>query len=77
MVGENFDSASEPPALSGPQFRAGRKFLGISFACCGVYSRIYINDDSTAYQGNCPKCSRRVEVLIAHDGKDTRFITAY
>ena len=40
--------------------------MGIQFACCGVYARVYVNRDETAYIGHCPKCSRRVRVGNAY-----------
>ena len=76
MVGENLDLSSEPPS-HGDDSDLGRRFLGIHFACCGVYSRVYINRDQTAYLGNCPKCSRRIRLTIAPHGTDQRFFTAY
>jgi hypothetical protein len=54
-----------------------RRFLGIQFACCGVYTRIYINKTETAYEGFCPKCSRPVRIQIGPGGTDHRFFTAY
>jgi hypothetical protein len=60
----------------GYQERIRRKFIGILFDCCGVYQRVYINRDKTAYIGWCPKCARRAEVKIGPDGVDTRFFIA-
>jgi hypothetical protein len=76
MSSDFLDLSSEPrPSDSAAD--ASRRFLGIQFACCGVYSRIYINRAGTAYAGRCPKCLRRVEVKIGPGGSDTRFFTAY
>jgi len=75
MPGENLDLSSEPP---GPRNREpARRFVGIHFACCDVYSRVYVNRESTAYEGNCPKCSKRVRLRIGPGGTDSRFFTAY
>jgi hypothetical protein len=49
------------------------KFLGILFQCCRIYSRIYPNDEETAYVGHCPKCGRKVRVKIGPHGTDRRF----
>jgi hypothetical protein len=54
-----------------------RRFIGIQFACCRVYARIYVNKDETAYEGRCPKCCRQVRILIGPGGTDERFFTAY
>ena len=78
MTGENLDLSSDasqaPEQLSG---RPGRKFVGIHFACCDVYSRIYLSSDRAAYQGNCPRCARKVLIRVGPGGTDSRFFTAY
>jgi hypothetical protein len=76
MAGESLDLSSEPPEPNGAA-SGSRSFVGIHFACCDVYSRVYINRMATAYEGNCPKCSRRVRLRISPDGTDARFFTAY
>jgi hypothetical protein len=83
MVGENFDLSSEPPGgrepgrAAGPGRTGPRPFLGVHFACCGVYARVYLNREQTAYNGHCPRCSRRVQFLIGAEGTQARFFTAY
>jgi hypothetical protein len=64
------ESAS-PPAAAGAA--SGGKFLGVHFACCDVYSRVYPNRDQTAYVGHCPRCAKRVEFLVGAEGTDSRF----
>lgn len=54
----------------------GRPFIGIRFDCCGVYQRVYINEDRTAYVGWCPKCARKATVRVGADGTETRFFRA-
>ena len=78
MSGENLDlsSASEGEPTPAGQ-RAPRRFVGIQFACCSVYSRVYVNRDETAYEGRCPKCSRQVRLRIGPGGTESRFFTAY
>lgn len=53
-----------------------RKFLGVHFTCCNVYSRVYINRDKTSYQGACPRCGKRVSLRIGSGGTDARFFKA-
>jgi hypothetical protein len=84
MIGEELDLTSEPGGSADAERaqmaeRPGkeRPYVGINFACCGVYARIYINRKRTAYEGNCPKCSGHVRLVIGPDGTDQRFFSAY
>ncbi len=78
MVGEQFDSSNEPQGTDSRDIQTtGRRFLGVQFACCAVYARIYVNQNQNAYIGNCPKCGRRVQFQIGPGGTDSRFFTAY
>ena len=69
-VGHN--QASQPDSSL-----AKGKFLGVQFACCDVYSRIYLNRDQSAYLGNCPRCAKRIQIQVGEGGTDSRFFTAY
>ena len=53
-----------------------RKFLGVHFQCCNVYSRVYVNKEGTRYEGSCPRCGKRVEMKIGSGGTDNRFFSA-
>ena len=73
---ESFDGVSQPQ-WPRQQRSAARPFLGIHFACCHVYARIYRTADGTRYVGHCPKCCRRIEFRVDAGGTDQRFFSAY
>jgi len=78
MPGEHLDLSSGPETeRAAASAGTGRRFVGITFACCGVYARAYINSAGNAYFGYCPKCSRRVQLKIGPGGTESRFFTAY
>ncbi len=54
-----------------------RKFLGIHFRCCNVYSRVYINNQGNGYEGRCPRCGKKVDIAIGKGGVENRFFEAY
>lgn len=77
--GENIDLVSEPgkTPLRLSEAVASRRFVGVHFACCDIYSRVYVNRDETAYAGNCPRCAKQILLKIGPGGTDSRFFTAY
>jgi hypothetical protein len=75
MAGENLDLSSDEPAPA--RTASGRSFVGIHFACCSVYAKVYVNRAGTAYQGYCPRCLKKIELKIGPGGTDARFFTAY
>lgn len=72
MAGERLDLSSEPNLGSDPP-APERRFLGVMFECCSVYSRIYVNAAGNAYEGRCPRCCHPVRVLIGAGGSSSRF----
>ena len=70
---ENDDADSPSASGDGEQ----KKFLGLKFTCCGVYSRVYVNREGTAYEGRCPKCLKHVRLAIGEGGTDSRFFEVY
>ena len=78
MPGENLDLASEVETRSNSarsQDIAKRPYIGIHFTCCDFYRRIYANASLTAYEGQCPRCGRKVRFQIGPGGTDARFFT--
>lgn len=78
MPGEHLDLSSDPPEdgpVEGEELPSARRFLGIHFACCGVYSRVYLDRKRTAYAGRCPRCASPVRFEIGPGGSDARFFT--
>lgn len=50
-----------------------RPFIGVKFACCGTYQRLYRSPDGTVYRGRCPRCMKPVEFKVGVGGSDSRF----
>ena len=66
-----------PPEETPPEEKTERrKFIGVKFNCCGIYVRIYMNKDGTAYTGRCPKCFRPVKFKVGEGGTNHRFFEA-
>jgi len=54
----------------------GQPWIGVRFDCCGVYQRLYKSKDGKFYRGHCPRCLRKVRVLVGPGGTDERFFVA-
>ncbi|HEX4412392.1 MAG TPA: hypothetical protein VH107_02110 [Lacipirellulaceae bacterium] len=77
MSGERLDITDNPfGKVHDTGSATSRRFVGVQFSCCDVYTRVYINRDETAYEGNCPKCAKRIRLEIGPGGTDSRFFTA-
>jgi hypothetical protein len=76
MVGEHLDLTDGDDRRPMADRSEGRRFVGVHFVCCDVYARVYINRDETAYEGNCPKCAKKVRLRIGPEGTNSRFFTA-
>ena len=53
-----------------------RPFVGVEFDCCSIYTRVYVNAEGTAYEGNCPRCGKPVRLKIGPGGTSSRFFRA-
>lgn len=77
MENRRLDVTSEPAATSSATSASCRPYLGVHFACCSVYARVYMCEDRTAYLGHCPRCGKPLQIKIGPGGTDARFFTAY
>lgn len=77
VAGENFDLTSDPGSSEARRSSPPRRYVGVHFACCNVYTRIYVNRAETAYVGYCPRCSRKMRLRVGPGGTDQRIFTAY
>jgi hypothetical protein len=51
---------------------SSRPYVGVHFACCGVYLRIYRSADEKHYRGRCPKCGVPVNFVVGEGGTAAR-----
>jgi len=76
--GEKLDLTSPPEPKSGNSAGSDsgvNPFLGVHFACCDVYSRVYANQQRSAYVGHCPHCAKRVQFQVGAGGSESRFFS--
>ncbi|MGF1483048.1 MAG: hypothetical protein ACFBZ8_01655 [Opitutales bacterium] len=55
---------------------SAKPFLGVYFADCSVYGRLYRLPDGSAYTGCCPSCGKSVRVRVGSQGTSQRFFVA-
>ena len=78
MAGEHLDLSSTSSPQPGQKTGfVGRPYIGIHFACCDVYVRLYLNRDGNGYEGCCPRCLRKVRFRVGPGGTDSRMFIAY
>jgi hypothetical protein len=41
--------------------------------CCGVYSRVFLNHNGTAFAGHCPRCAKPVRIEVGPGGSGSKF----
>lgn len=62
------DTPTSETSASSP----ARPYLGVRFACCDVYVRIYRSPDGKSYRGHCPRCAKPVNFVVGPGGTDAR-----
>lgn len=72
----NIDGVEDANADSTQGTRRDRPWVGIQFDCCNVYVRVYRNADATAYEGRCPRCTRKLRLRVGPSGTASRFFVA-
>jgi hypothetical protein len=73
MLGEHFDAVSGDEQKPESDAESGRRFVGVHFDCCDVYTRVYINREQSAYLGHCPRCAKQIRLSIGPGGSESRF----
>lgn len=68
--------AEPPDAGAAAQEASTRKWIGVRFTCCDVYTRVWRNREGTAYVGYCPRCRRKVSAKVGPGGVSSRFFEA-
>ena len=55
-----------------------KPFIGVTFKCCNVYSRVYLNKKGDAFEGICPRCYRKKVIVkvVEKGGTKARFFDA-
>ena len=64
--------AAKREASSEATSSSARPYVGVRFACCDVYVRIYRSPDGKSYRGHCPRCAKPVNFVVGPGGTDAR-----
>ncbi len=65
------DQSARQPDLP----RSGRPWLGVHYACAGVYGRVIQDRSGTCYYATCPRCSKRCTIRVGSGGTSDRMFT--
>jgi hypothetical protein len=52
-------------------------WIGIRWACCNAYARVYRQPEVMYYMGRCPKCLRSLKIRVAPGGTKSRIFVAH
>jgi hypothetical protein len=72
--------SSPPEGAGAPSASAPaqpRPYLSVHFACCGIYQRVYRDNDGKTYRGRCPRCAKLVTFAVGAGGTDSRSFVVY
>lgn len=73
---ESIDLSSDPRPRAGNDLEEAnlrRPFVGIHFACCNAYLRVYPEVSGKVKILNCPRCARPLKVEFSEGGQDSQF----
>jgi len=72
----DIEGLEEDGAAEAAAGQAQRPWVGIRFDCCAAYTRVYRNSEGSAYEGQCPRCGKKVRLRVGEGGTDARFFVA-
>lgn len=73
MVGGAHPTTMTHPPPNNTPGDSPKPFLGVKFACCGAYTRIYRHCAGATYRGRCPRCGTPVTFKVGEGGTSSRF----
>lgn len=63
-MSDSIDLSSDPGPSSSSAAPAKRPFVGVHFACCHVYQRVYVTPGSREVLAHCPRCAKRMRLQV-------------